>query len=314
MAAAADAARPAAAPAQGAPGTPPGAQTQHPGTQHPDGSTRHTVARLLLEQGPVTAAAVAEELGLSPAAVRRHLDALVADGEACTRDAPRRGRRGRGRPAKLFLLTEAGRARFGHAYDDLAVAALRFLAEHAGEEAVRSFAERRIGALVDRHRAAVTARRGADERAKALATALTREGYAASARRVGMGEQLCQHHCPVAHVAAEFPQLCEAETAAFAELLGTHVQRLATIARGDAACTTHVPLGEAPATEDAERASAAADAPAADHPTCPEPTADGAPQEAGETARIPARDPHAGSSHGQRDLAGSSHQREGEPA
>ena len=27
----------------------------------------------------------------------------------------------------------------------------------------------------------------------------------------------------------------------FAELLGTHVQRLATIARGDAACTTHVP-------------------------------------------------------------------------
>ena len=56
------------------------------------------------------------------------------------------------------------------------------------------------------------------------------------------GAQLCQHHCPVAHVAAEFPQLCEAETAAFAQLLGTHVQRLATIARGDAACTTHVPV------------------------------------------------------------------------
>ena len=54
--------------------------------------------------------------------------------------------------------------------------------------------------------------------------------------------QLCQHHCPVAHVAAEFPELCEAETHAFAELLGTHVQRLATIARGDSACTTHVPL------------------------------------------------------------------------
>ena len=42
-------------------------------------------------------------------------------------------------------------------------------------------------------------------------------------------------------MAAEFPQLCEAETAAFAELLGTHVQRLATIAHGDAACTTHIP-------------------------------------------------------------------------
>ena len=57
----------------------------------------------------------------------------------------------------------------------------------------------------------------------------------------GQGDQLCQHHCPVAHVAAEFPQLCEAETAAFAELLGTHVQRLATIGHGDHVCTTYVP-------------------------------------------------------------------------
>jgi predicted ArsR family transcriptional regulator len=46
----------------------------------------------------------------------------------------------------------------------------------------------------------------------------------------------------VAHVAAEFPQLCEAETQAFARLLGTHVQRLATIAHGDGVCTTHVPV------------------------------------------------------------------------
>ena len=68
--------------------------------------------------------------------------------------------------------------------------------------------------------------------------------------------QLCQHHCPIAHVATEFPQLCEAETRAFAEVLGTHVQRLATIARGDAACTTHVPL-EAPERLDGSDRSAA---------------------------------------------------------
>jgi hypothetical protein len=41
-------------------------------------------------------------------------------------------------------------------------------------------------------------------------------------------------------VAAEFPQLCEAETEAFGRLLGTPVQRLATISRGDGICTTHV--------------------------------------------------------------------------
>ncbi|WP_245734231.1 MULTISPECIES: helix-turn-helix transcriptional regulator [Lentzea] len=208
--------------------------------QH-DGKTRRAVARLLLEQGPVTAAAVAEELGISPTAVRRHIDALLADGEAITRDAPRQTQRGRGRPAKLFLLTDAGRARFGHAYDDLAVAAIRFLAQTGGEEAVRAFARSRVDALVDRHRSAIVAQVTPAERAKALAAALTREGYASSARNVGVGEQLCQHHCPVAHVAAEFPQLCETETETFANLLGTHVQRLATIARGHAVCTTHIP-------------------------------------------------------------------------
>ena len=231
----------------------PGSADAVPGSGHAtDGRTRDAVARLVLERGPITAAAVADELGISGAAVRRHLDALLAEGQAYTRAAPRRSQRGRGRPARLYLLTEQGRALFGHAYDDIAIAAIRFLDEHGGPDAVRRFAESRVEAMVERHRDAVTSKNDPAERAEALALALTREGYAASTRRVGSGEQLCQHHCPVAHVAAEFPQLCEAETAVFAELLGTHVQRLATIARGDAACTTHLPVPRSAASEQNE--------------------------------------------------------------
>ena len=73
------------------------------------------------------------------------------------------------------------------------------------------------------------------------AVALSAEGYAATASAISGGGQLCQLHCPVAHVAAEFPQLCEAETAVIGRLVGTHVQRLATIAHGDGICTTHIP-------------------------------------------------------------------------
>jgi predicted ArsR family transcriptional regulator len=74
-----------------------------------------------------------------------------------------------------------------------------------------------------------------------LASFLTEQGYAASVEARATGEELCQHHCPIAHVASEFPQLCEAETEAFSKLLGTHVQRLATIAHGDGVCTTYIP-------------------------------------------------------------------------
>ena len=202
--------------------------------------TRDEVARLLLEQGPATAAALGERLGISPTAVRRHLDALVADGLATDREQRPLGgaQRGRGRPPREFLLTAEGRGSFPHAYDDLAAAALRFLAETGGDKAVAEFAALRVATVEERHGPEV---RAAEEKVEALAAALTSEGYAASAHKVGSGGQLCQHHCPVAHVAAEFPQLCEAETKAFERLLGTHVQRLATIARGDAVCTTHIP-------------------------------------------------------------------------
>ena len=80
---------------------------------------------------------------------------------------------------------------------------------------------------------------------EAAAQVLERDGYAATTTQVTgpiHGIELCQHHCPVSHVAEEFPELCEAEREAFAEVLGTHVQRLATIVNGDFACTTHVPL------------------------------------------------------------------------
>jgi predicted ArsR family transcriptional regulator len=208
-----------------------------------DHRTRDRVIRLLLERGSATAADLGRALGLSPAAIRRHLDALLADGDVIFREQPARRQRGRGRPAKVFLLTSDARRRQGrHTYDDLAAAALRWIAGQGGDEAVSEFAAERVAALEARCRAAM-ADAGDDPlaRAEALACALTAEGYAASATAIASGGQLCQHHCPVAHVAAEFPQLCEAETRVISQLVGTHVQRLATIAHGDGVCTTHIP-------------------------------------------------------------------------
>jgi predicted ArsR family transcriptional regulator len=143
----------------------------------------------------------------------------------------------------MFALTDGARTRRGrHTYDDLAAAALRFIAEQGGQDGIDAFAARRVAALETR---CLEAMEGAGDdpfaRAEALADALTNEGYAASATAIATGGQLCQHHCPVAHVAAEFPQLCEAETRAISHLVGTHVQRLATIAHGDGVCTTYIP-------------------------------------------------------------------------
>ena len=209
-------------------------------------STRTRVARAVGEDGPVTASALARRLGLTPAAVRRHLDAMLVEGLIAWRPTTV-SRRGPGRPAKAFVLTDAGHAAMTTAYDDLAVSALRYLAASQGRAAVGAFAADRVADLEARYAPQVEdAGPDLESRVAALARALSDDGFAASSRPVGQGTplaatQLCQGHCPVQHVATEFPELCEAEAQAFSRLLGVHVQRLATLAHGEHVCTTHVP-------------------------------------------------------------------------
>ncbi|WP_410792459.1 helix-turn-helix transcriptional regulator [Kribbella sp. C-35] len=219
-----------------------------------DESTRDRVARSILTNGPSSAAVLAERLELTPAAVRRHLDHLLDEGLVESREERVYGPRGRGRPAKVFVLTDSGRHAFHQAYDDLAATAMRFIAEAGGDDAVAEFARRRSAEVERRYRELLDAAPD-HQKAEVLAQALTADGYAASTAKAAHGEQLCQHHCPVAHVAEQFPQLCEAETEVFSRLLGKHVQRLATIAHGDGVCTTHIPgTSPVPPVSDGEAA------------------------------------------------------------
>ncbi len=202
------------------------------------------VARSLLDGGPATASELAGRLGHTPTVVRRHLDALVAEGFVQADDQRPFGPtpvRGRGRPARVFSLTDAGSHAFDVDYDDLAVSALDYLGRTYGEQAVLAFARQRADTLVERLRVSLAGGQDTEARLVLLADGLAQDGYAATTVETETGPQLCQHHCPVRHAAARFPQLCEAETEAFEQLLGTHVLRLATIARGDGVCTTLVP-------------------------------------------------------------------------
>ncbi|SDS59382.1 Predicted transcriptional regulator, ArsR family [Paraoerskovia marina] len=207
-----------------------------------DESTRERVLRHVVTDGPVAAATLASTLGLTPAGVRRHLGLLEADGLIAPHVVPPTEVR-RGRPARRFVATEHGQSSLTGAYPELAGQALRYLRSAGGDEAVAEFARLRLADLASRRAKDVDAETVAD-RVVQLADVLSDEGYAASVRPTGgsMALQLCQGHCPIQHVAAEFPELCEAEARVFSELLGSHVQRLATLAGGAHACTTNVPI------------------------------------------------------------------------
>lgn len=213
-------------------------------TRSTDGETRRQIMLVMLKSGPVTATQLGETLGLSATGIRRHVDILVEEGLVeISRPRKTAGDKTRGRPAKSFRLTATGRGQFGHDYDSLAAQALATLKETGGETAVKEFARKRVATIVEGVEIpTVEDADSLEKAASALVEAFSESGYAATLTNAANGVQICQHHCPIAGVAAEFPELCEAEHEAIAMLLGHHVQPLASIAEGHDICTTNIPI------------------------------------------------------------------------
>lgn len=216
-----------------------------------DERTRDRVLAAVLEHGPVSAAELGESLGFTPAAMRRHLDALSHSGLIEVKQS-RGSATGAGRPARRYVLSQRGQRRLGNDYLDIAKDALVQLQAVAGPDAIQDFARHRFADMEERYRPALD-RAGPDleDRAEALAAALSEDGYVGSTKVVGstapttamLSVQLCQGHCPLQQLAEEFPAFCEQESQVFSRLLGVDVRRLSTLAGGGHVCTTHIPVG-----------------------------------------------------------------------
>ncbi len=192
---------------------------------------RLAVLRLLKQRGPMTAKAIARELGITPVAVHKHLEALEADGlvEASVRKQPR------GRPALVYQPSARALEVFPQGYRDLLIGVLNRVAElHGADELYRLLASH-SQSLRERYRIRLM---GKDlvERVRELARIRDEEGYMAAVREEPGGLLLIEHHCPIFEIAREHPEACRCEEELFTDILEAPVRREATLAQGDPAC------------------------------------------------------------------------------
>lgn len=229
-------------------------------------TTRDRLVEAISAHGPITARQLAERFGLTSAAVRRHLAALETD-EIITEHEVPVAHRGRGRPSKAFVLSKFAHEDYQGGYDELAMMALEELTRIGGDGAIDRLADRRVADWEARLDQLVSDREAQGERVtlsrkvELLAELLTSRGYATTVRplhvplptssaragsapRTLVTAQLCHGRCPVLDIAEDHPELCEAETRVISRIIGAPVQRLATLAQGAHACTTHIPLTE----------------------------------------------------------------------
>jgi DeoR family transcriptional regulator, suf operon transcriptional repressor len=200
-------------------------------------------AELLVElkkSQPCTVKALARRFRITPNGLRRHLKTLQDGGVV----RYRREVHGVGGPMYAYSLTERGEALFPRAYEPLLAEALAVVREQHGIEGVVQIFRRQWGAVSRGDDAGVIAL-PANVRASHLAQLRTRQGYMAEAEMASATEgTIREHNCAIREVAEQFPEVCEAETQFFAEVLGAVVERQGHILNGCNACEYHVHFPE----------------------------------------------------------------------
>lgn len=194
-----------------------------------DGPQRRILEALRL-RGPSTARELADLRGGGTVAMRAHLRNLLASGLVAHEEE----RQPVGRPVRRYRLTPAADAQFPKHYQLLAVKLAEAVAAELGPEALIRILRRWLEDLHPYLDARLP--RELEARLQALARHQSSFGFMASVRKEPDGVAVVERNCPIAQVAARFPQICDHEAALFQRVLGTEVDLACCQARGAALC------------------------------------------------------------------------------
>ena len=206
---------------------------------HP--STKDDILRYLLQKGQATAQELADNLGISPQAIRRHLKDLEA--ETLILHQPVSS--GMGRPQYVYHLSKTGRSYFPEAYDRFALGLLDTLVATVAPEQLQTILRQQwerkgleyyqtIGHLPfpQRVKRLVELRRldgymtdcHPKNPSQDPSNEHSKEHQEAAGDSVEMEYIVMDYNCAIANVAESFPSICDYELALFHTALGEDCQ------------------------------------------------------------------------------------------
>ncbi|USG63342.1 transcriptional regulator [Brevibacillus ruminantium] len=195
-------------------------------------STKREILLMLKKRGAVSARDMAEQLGISQFAVRRHLYALQNDHyiQADTH------RQKFGRPSSAYHLTRRAENILPHTYGKLATELIEGMEDLFGDSFVTRLFERRMERMKSKYRQEMDGQ-NFDERLATLAALQNQEGFMVQFAKKHDGEYTFEEvNCPVLQVAKQYRLACDCERRLFASLLDADVERTRCIADGDEKC------------------------------------------------------------------------------
>jgi predicted ArsR family transcriptional regulator len=198
--------------------------------------TRRRILTLLKEEKELTADQLAEMLGISSVAVRRHLTKLESDQLVEYKEV----QRGMGRPSFVYHLGEAAASYFPRRYEELASTVLETIRDLYGADAIDAVFRVRSEHFIADYRRKVNGKT-LDIRLEQVTQLREADGYMSSWER-GQDDIfiLREANCPIINVAAGCDVACSYDQAMLETLLDAEVVRKGHLAKGDGACTYEV--------------------------------------------------------------------------
>ncbi len=197
-------------------------------------TTRDQVLRIVRGHKEATVNQIAEALGVTHQAVRRHLDGLRADGMIEARQL----RHGVGRPSLVYTTTERGEESAGHTYLQLLSRLFRHIdKEPEGER--RNMLEQVFSGIAQEVAAEHVAEvRGQtlDERVAQVTRALEAEGIADGWSKEGDVFHIHNSECPYLRLAELSDAPCRSDRQSIELLVGAAVEQTRRIVDGAPAC------------------------------------------------------------------------------
>ncbi len=192
---------------------------------------------LLKSHGPQSAAELGEQLQMTSMGARQHLISLEADGWVGFSDEAR----GRGRPVRLWHLTDQAWQRFPDTHSELTLQLIDNIQQLFGEVGMERLIQQREQQQLGRYQAQLTQLALAD-RLAALKEQRTREGYMADMRQEEDGSWLLwESHCPICAAARACRGFCRSELEMFRQLLApAGVKREQYLLDGDHRCLDRI--------------------------------------------------------------------------
>lgn len=196
-------------------------------------TTREQVLYLLKKEKELTVNQLAERLGITGMAVRRHLNNL--EGEQLVQMATMR--KSMGRPVQIFSLSEKGDQYFPRNYSPLALSLLTDIEKIGGRELVTALFQKRKERMADNYQQQIRSSHFA-ARVQELAAIQNEQGYMVEYEEIDPHTyRFVEYNCPIYDVAQKYQQACHCEIDLFKKVLQTDdVEQVNCISRGEDVC------------------------------------------------------------------------------